>query len=403
VKVLVLSRMYPQPGREHYGVFVHEPLRLLAARGHAVRVIAPVPRTPPGLATLHPAWRRLARLPSRRELDGIPVDHPRYLLLPRALDLAGAARRMARAVLALPDLDGFDLLHAHFGLPDGAAARRVAERLGIPYLVTSHGSDVLRLANRSPSAARAIHGGFAGAARVIMVSEAARRRAEALNLPVARATVLWNGYDASRFLATAPPPAAAGPLRVVCVANLVPSKRVDVLLAAAAAARERGADLRLHVIGSGSEADALARLAAASDLPVEWTAGLDRDALAAALRRAAVFALPAEGESFGIVYLEAMASGLATLAVAGEGIADVIADGEDGLLLPAGDVAAWSDALVRLARDPALRARLGEGGIRRARGLGWEGHVEALADIYAEVLAERHGRPSAAGDGEVGP
>jgi hypothetical protein len=83
--------MYPQPGREHYGVFVHEEALALAARGHEVQVIAGIPRTPPLLGRLRPAWRRLAALPAQRTLDGLPLRHPRYLLLPRRLAFAGPA------------------------------------------------------------------------------------------------------------------------------------------------------------------------------------------------------------------------------------------------------------------------------------------------------------------------
>ncbi|MBN2170285.1 MAG: glycosyltransferase [Candidatus Krumholzibacteriota bacterium] len=414
MKILVLSHMYPRPDREHYGVFVHEPARELAARGHSVRVVAPVPRTPPGLAALHPAWRRLARLPARRELDGIPVAHPRYLLLPRRLGFAAAAGRMARAVLALPDLADVDLIHAHAGLPDGAAARRVAARLGVSYLVTSHGSDVLRAALWSRAAHGELHDAFRGAARVLMVSRAALARAEARALPVDRAEVLWNGYRDDLFLAPArgddggPPcggaptgesaPDAAGRVpRLICVANLVPSKNVDALLDALGRLREAGLSLPLRVVGTGPEAPALARQAAALALDVTWTPRLDRPALAAALREADVFVLPARGESFGIAYLEAMASGLPVVAPAGEGIGDLVADGAQGLLTDPGAPGSLDRALRRLAEDGDLRRRLGAAARERARGLGWTRHAERLEAVYETALAESRGGAAGAG------
>jgi len=386
VKILVLSHMYPQPGYEHYGIFVHEPLRELRKLGHEIKVVAPIPRTVPGLGLVKRDWRRIAGIPGRRELDGIPVAHPRYLFWPRRIDVAGSGRRMARAVLALPGLEGHDLLHAHGALPDGAAARRIAAALSLPYLVTSHGSDVLRMAGWSRRCHEEIRAALAGAEQVLVPSGAARRRAEERGLPCDRMTVLPNGYARELFATDAPPRSKGGPLRVLAVAHFMPSKRLDLLLRAVAAVRECGTRLELQIVGYGPEEGALRSLAEQLALPVRWTRSLPRPELAEAMRAAQIFALPAEGESFGIVYLEAMASGLAVLAVAGEGIADVITDGEDGLLLPAGDGAALTDALTRLAGDDQLRRRLGEAAIRRASGLDWARHAARLESIYEETL-----------------
>ncbi|MCB1162625.1 glycosyltransferase [bacterium] len=388
MKILVLSHMYPQPGREHYGVFVHEGLLALRARGHEIEVIAPLPHTPPGLAWLSGEWRRLARIPARRSFEGITLRHPRYLLLPRRLGFAGASARMARAVEPL--LEGlrgrFDLLHAHAGVPDGAAARRLAATLGLPYVVTSHGSDVLRAPRWAAAVHDTLHDAFADATAVIFPSSAALRRAGARGLPVDRGAVVANGFRRDLFLAAAPLPLREDPLQVICVANLVPSKNVDRLIEAMARVATSGLALRLHVVGDGPQAPALRHQAEAAGLAVAWSPALTREELAAALRAADIFALPATGESFGIVYLEAMAAGLPVIAPAGEGIADVIAPERDGLLLPDVEVDTLAAALRRLAADPELRGRIGEAARERAREMDWEAHAERLEAIYAGVL-----------------
>ena len=386
MKITVLSHMYPRPGREHYGLFVHEAVLALVRRGHEIRVVAPLPQTPPGLSFLKAKWRALAALPAERELDGIRISHPRYLLLPRRIGFAGAAARMAGAVLDA-GLPPCDLLHAHAALPDGAAARRIAAASGLPLVITSHGSDVLRMPDWSPGCHREIHGAISAAAAVVYPSARAMLRAQERGLPVARGRVIWNGFDADRFLAVSPPGRESGPLRIISVANLVASKRIDLLLHAVAELAGSGVAARLRVVGGGEQSGSLRELAARLRLEVDWTPALSRDALAAALRESDVFALPAEGESFGIVYLEAMASGLAVVATAGEGIADVIEHERNGLLLPPGDASCLAGALAALARDPGRRRELGAAAIAGAGELGWPRHAVQMEALYLELMS----------------
>ncbi len=391
MKILILSHMYPRPGNEHYGVFVHESALALRERGHEILVVAPVPRTPPGLAWARPGWARLAALPERRELDGITLLHPRYLLLPRRIAFAGAAARMARSVLALDLPRDFDLLHAHAGVPDGGAARRIAAAMDLPYLVTSHGSDVLRMSHWSSSVHAELAAAFEKAAAVLFPSEKARQRAADRELRTRRGEVLWNGFDAERFLQEAPPAATDAPPRLITVANLVPSKRIDLLLHALARARRDGAELSLSVVGDGPERRRLGKLAEELKLTVDWFPALRREELAEMLCRSHIFALIAEGESFGIVYVEAMACGLAVIGTAGEGIADLIRDGENGFLVEAGDTDALAERLLRLSREPRLRWDLGSSAIADMAELDWSVHAERLESIYGDTLREVKG------------
>jgi glycosyltransferase involved in cell wall biosynthesis len=385
--------MYPQPERPGYGVFVHESVRAIAARGHDVLVVAPLPATPPLLDRLHAPWRALAAVPAERELDGLRVLHPRYLLLPRRVAFAGAAARMATAVLRLrARFGGVDLLHAHAGLPDGAAARRVARALGLPYLVTSHGSDVLRMTAWSPRVRAELAYGFERAAAVLFPSRVALGRAEARGLPVARARVLANGHDHALFSAAPPPADDGGPLRVIAVANHYPDKGLDRLLRAAARAAAGDVPVDLHLIGAGPESQRLRALADELGLAPRWTGSLGRRELAAALAAAQAFVLPARGESFGIAYLEAMAAGLAVVAPADEPIGEIVANGEDGILVPGGEdgdrqVAALAAALAGLAHDPDRRRRLGDAARAKAAAYGWVRHAEGLEAIYVECAA----------------
>ncbi len=92
---------------------------------------------------------------------------------------------------------------------------------------------------------------------------------------------------------------------------------------------------------------------------------LDRAQLAALFAASDLYAWPAVGEAFGVALLEAQAAGLPVVAGRDGGVADVVGDGESGLLVPPGDAAVFANALARLLRDDALRARLSAGATAR--------------------------------------
>lgn len=85
------------------------------------------------------------------------------------------------------------------------------------------------------------------------------------------------------------------------------------------------------------------------------------------LRAADLYALPTQNEAFPLALIEAMACGLPCISTPVGGIPDILRHGENGWVVPPGDTAALREAVLHLARDPALRARLGEAALNTAR------------------------------------
>jgi phosphatidylinositol alpha-mannosyltransferase len=103
-------------------------------------------------------------------------------------------------------------------------------------------------------------------------------------------------------------------------------------------------------------------------------------------RSAHVFCAPAvQGESFGIVLLEAMAAGLPIVASNIEGYSQVLTDGAEGFLVPPRDEKAVADSVCHLLEDRALAATMGERGLHTASLYSWQRIAEDVLDFYVKT------------------
>lgn len=175
---------------------------------------------------------------------------------------------------------------------------------------------------------------------------------------------------------------------VVTVGRLSPEKGFDMLLEAFARLRAQQR-ARLAIIGEGAEYQALASLAEARGLrdsvhfagyqanPYPW------------LRRASAFALSSVIESFPTVLLEAMAAGVPVVAFdCPEGPREILTSEASGLLVPPRDPVALAEGLRRVLSDPALAARLTEGGRRRAQDFTFDRAVMAYDRLFTSLVSE---------------
>jgi phosphatidylinositol alpha-1,6-mannosyltransferase len=165
-----------------------------------------------------------------------------------------------------------------------------------------------------------------------------------------------------------------GPHTVVIVGRMASTERYkghDQLLLAWPRVLAEIPDATLVMVGRGDDVERLRAKAAALGLgrSVHFTGFLPDAALRGVLRNAGVFAMPSRGEGFGLVYLQAMRAGIPCLGSRDDAAADVIVDGETGLLVPRQDPDAISGALGRLLTDEPMRRRLGAAGRRRFESL----------------------------------
>ena len=174
--------------------------------------------------------------------------------------------------------------------------------------------------------------------------------------------VLGSGVDTARFV---PSPEPEGPLRATMVSRLLWDKGVREFVEAARLARARNPDVRFTLIGAPDEGNPaavpLAQLEGwRAEGLIEWQG--HRDDIPAVWRESHIAVLPSYREGLPKALLEAASCGRPVVAADAPGSREIARDGVSGLLVPPRDPAALAAAILRLAGDPALRARLGASG-----------------------------------------
>jgi len=223
--------------------------------------------------------------------------------------------------------------------------------------------------------------------RIATLSESSKAEIVAgMGLPADRVAVVPPGID-PRYQPDPSVPRSRDPL-LVAVGRLVPVKRHDLLIRAAAEARRQVPGLRLRIIGEGYERERLESLVAELDAEdwVELPGRVDDAELVRAYREAWAVVSSSSREGWGMTITEAAACGTPAVATDIAGHADAVEDGRSGLLCPDEGLAA---AIVRIATDDALRTRLAEGALRRAQALTWDATAVELLRLLAAQHTQR--------------
>ncbi len=394
----MLTSSYPKHAGDVTAPFIESIARGVAARGHTVDVVLP---HHPGLRrpesdpvrffTYRYAPDRLSLWGYAQSMDAdVSVKKLVYLLVPL---VALALRRVVHQRMAA---QRYDVVHAHWVVPNAVLVHDMARSHAVPLVVSLHGSDVF-VAERSRTAGRLARATLAQAGAVTACSRDLHERALRLGAPASRTRTVPYGVDLESFGSGPPDPgvrerlgALPGELLVLAFGRLVEKKGFRYLIEAAA----RVPGIRVVLAGEGDLRAELDALAQKSGAPLSFVGALERSALFAALEAADVAVVPSVVDRAGNVdglpnaLLESLAAGRAVIASRVAGIPDVVTHAQDGLLVAPKDTAGLAQALTRLRDDPTLRRRLGDAARARVRDrLSWDAAVSCFEAAYDAAVA----------------
>ena len=294
LNILTLSTLFPNGSAPSFGIFVERQTAELASRPEAaVTVINPV-GMPPWPLNRHKQYQPLRDLPAHETWHGLDVYRPRFRLIPR-IGGAGNPRRIANALLPLVKKlhrqTPFDVIDAEFFYPDGPAAMRLGDALGIPFTIKARGADIHHWGS-DPACRDQILQAAEKASSLLAVSEALKQDMVALGMDGSKIAVHYTGLDQDRFTPVDRVVAkralgVEGPL-FVSTGALIPRKNQDLVIRAMtdfpdaalmlagkgeaerdyrALAQELGVAGRVRFLGSVPH-DELAQLTAAADIAI---------------------------------------------------------------------------------------------------------------------------------------
>lgn len=342
--------------------------------------------------------------------DGSPPivteGRPRILRRPVAtsrwgvLDLRGLRHhlRVARLVTSLADRHTA-IVHCGRALPEGTAAMFARLMGGPPYLCWAHGEELTALSSRELALlTKAV---YRRAAAALANSENTASLLQSLGVPRAKIHVVHPAVDAVRFNPTVDGRAVRaryacdGDIMLLSVGRLQRRKGQDVAIRAVADLRHQLPNLRYVIAGAGDELGRLQQLAADNGVAdrVFFAGPVSDGELPAYYAACDIFLLPnrvddGDIEGFGIVFLEAAASGRVAIGGDSGGVPEAIERDVSGLLVDGASVECVAAAIRDLAASRQRRCAMGQAGRARVvRSFNWDRAAAAVAAVHRQLVS----------------
>ncbi len=386
MRILTLSTLFPAASRPNFGIFVErQTAALTSVRDFAVTVINPVGIAPwpLGMFGEQAALRRPLPQEQWGELD---VYRPHFTAIPK---IGGRLNpgMIARAVLPLAKRlhadNRFDVIDAEFFYPDGPAAMRLSDALGIPFTIKARGADI-HLWGKQPGCTAQILEAADKAAGLLAVSGALKSDMAALGIDAGKIMVHYTGLDQSRFVprdrASEKAKLGISGALILSVGALIPRKAQDLLIRALPALP----DATLMLAGQGaSEGDyrALASQLGVADR-VSFLGSVPHDDLPALFAAADVMALVSASEGLANAWVEALACGTPIVASDVGGIRELVKSPAAGRIVdrnPEAITAAIKDILASPPSREAVAANVSA--------FSWDENARQLAAFFRQVAA----------------
>jgi glycosyltransferase involved in cell wall biosynthesis len=342
-----------------------------------VEVLSLTPWFPSALGIFWKASRTYSRCPEHAVLNGLNVYYPRWLCYP----IKQCQRLMDRFPLALTKLGWLsgkrsilravrtiapDVIVANHSMVSGSVAVQIKRHAGIPFITVDHEVGDFLVCHENRGRLELMKSVVTEAAASVTVSKAMQALAEGA-VPEGRFQTIYNGagfHECSIELLDRHRDKVD--VTIFCCGNLYGRKDIPLLVQAFSAVSKEFPEVQLRIAGDGPDRESIVQLV--ETLPcrdrIHLLGSIEHSAVQEEMRSADIFALVGWAEPFGVVFLEAMASGCAVVVSADAGVAEILQHGETAMLTQPRDLDSVVTALRLLCRFGDMRKRIGVAGHR---------------------------------------
>jgi teichuronic acid biosynthesis glycosyltransferase TuaC len=371
IHILVLSHLYPNNTNPINGIFVNKQLRELVGLQHKVTVISPVPYVPIAFRWVKKKWNIYSKIDKKEKKEGIESFYPRTVFLPLGIlfELVPIWYFLSTidVILKINRTQKIDIIHSHAALPDGVVGIWISRLLKIPFVVTTHGDDLQTRIYRNAFAVKLIKYVYKNSNAIVFVSTKLLKIFNKYfsDIPSKKVEIIYNGIDQNE-------------IKSAC-RNGLKQKRLDqnILLSVGRLEKIKGHEwvikalpeiiknhnnIKYLIIGEGEEKDHLKNTAERLNVSryIRFLGNLSHAITLQFISLCDIFILPSYNESFGIVYLEAMALAKPVIGCKDQGIQDCIQHGSNGFLVEPKNSEEIVDIVSRLLKHRAESAKIGQ-------------------------------------------
>lgn len=388
MRVCMVTTSFPRWQGDSSGIFVESLSDSLSKMGLGIIIVAP-------------GHRDTARMEAK---DSMMVHRFSYRTPLRSKRLAydgGIPHKLKTSRLARLEVPSFlvsmhaltsrvartcDLIHAHW-IPTGAVAGLVAKRLGLPMVITAHGSDATYL-KAGKMVREVCRFSLASANHVIAVSDTLRDDLIRFGVRADNVTTIHNGVDQTAFQAR---DEDSGGRMIVWAGRMTEEKGVEYLIRAMRKITTVFRDAVLRLVGDGPLRQDLEELATQLRLSgsVSFVGEKSHSEMVSVYAGCDLVVLPSLSEGLPMVLLEAMAAGKPVVASRVGGIPEVISEGRTGYLVSPGSPDEIADRVIELLGRPELMTEMGTLSRELVKATHtWSSVARKVVAVYARVMKE---------------
>ncbi len=352
MKILNLATVLPYKGINEPDIVLEIGERVSDYKGYNALYYKPIPKSSFLLSKLNKKWETYYKAPIRYEYKGIIINALRGFSFPGAkFPLLSSKSYYYMNILKFNKLfkeNDIDIIHAHYIFPDGYVASKLSQKYQVPYVLTIRNEEKYFQKKSTKNIAKKICN---NAKKIISSSSVT---ANNMNRLVAKdINIIPHSIEEREIVDRT----SSNNIPVItCVSNFIKRKNINILIKALSQIPKEKYIFQL--IGDGDEKESLLELANRLNINYNYIGRISHESVLKMLKNSDIFVLVSDNETFGRVYIEAMAKANAIIALKGTGIFNMIEDNREAIFIDKPDVEQLKSALLTILDDAQLMESL---------------------------------------------